>query len=272
MDRVTWTDPPLLTDPVALVAFDGWGDAGSSATIVLEHLLDRFTARRVAVIDSDEFFDFQVERPVVDLVPSGVRSVEWADTEIHVLDVPGLDRDLVVVIGEEPHTRWKLFSRTVSDALIGLGVGEAVLLGAFAGQLAHTVAVPLLGTSTRSGVLDRSGVAVADYAGPVGIVGVLNRDLVARGLEVTSIWAAVPHYLSNQDYPPGGLALLAAVGRLLDADVETEDLRTVAVEFSREVDEILDAGDLRGYIDDLETRADPGDRLMSEIERFLRDR
>lgn len=273
MDRVTWIDPPLLRDPVAVVAFDGWGDAGSSATIALEHLLERFTARRVALIDSDEFFDFQVERPVVDMDVTGTRRVEWADTELFVLDLPSLDHDVVLVVGEEPHTRWKLYTRTVADVLAGLGVGSVVTLGAFAGQVSHSLPVPVVGSATHPAVLARIGAGASEYAGPVGVVGVLNHELSARGVDVTSLWAAVPHYLSNQDYPPGGLALLTAVAGLLGTDLEAEDLETVAAEFAREVDEILDAGDLRGYVDDLEARAaDPADRLMSEIERFLRDR
>ena len=273
MDRVTWIDPTGLRNPVAVVAFDGWGDAGSAATIVVEHLLDRFASRRLAVIDADEFFDFQVERPVVELDERGASRVEWADTEIYAIAVPGLDRDVVLIVGEEPHTRWKLFSRTLADVLTFLGVTEVVTLGAFASQVPHTLPVPVVGTSTLPDILLRADVGVSDYQGPIGLVGILNHVLVERGMDVVSLWAAVPHYLSNQDYPPGGLVLLVKVGAVLGVDLDVSDLDEIAAEFRREVDEAVDDSELRNYVEDLETRSgDPADRLMNEIERFLRDR
>ena len=108
MSSLQWLDRPILEDPVALVAFEGWGDAGESASRAGAEFLNRNDAELIAVIDSDEHFDFQVRRPVIELDAVGIRSISWPRNEIyHIRDA---ERDLVVILGEEPHYRWKTFT------------------------------------------------------------------------------------------------------------------------------------------------------------------
>ena len=75
MDRVIWEQHPVLRDPAAVIAFEGWGDAGESSSAAARHLIETVDAERIATIDSDEFFDFQVRRPVVLLDDDGSREI-----------------------------------------------------------------------------------------------------------------------------------------------------------------------------------------------------
>lgn len=274
MASLQWLDTPVLTDPIALMAFEGWGDAGESASAAAAAFLEHVESELVAVIDPDEHYDFQVRRPIVELDSEGIRSLSWPRNEIHA--IKGLERDLVVVLGEEPHYRWKVFTSDLVDALRTLGVGRAITLGAFIGQVAHTLPVPLVGSSTRPDTLTLHGLLPSGYEGPTGIVGVLNHALGGAGIDVISVWAAVPHYLSNQEYPPATEALAIKASELLGVSLDMGDLTLATRHFLSTVDEALEGNDeLQAYVEKLEEEADAdierSDRLVSEIEDFLRD-
>lgn len=275
MAQLQWLDRPILTDPVAILAFEGWGDAGESASKAAATFLDTLGGELVGVIDPDDLFDFQVRRPMVALDSGGTRSIAWPRNELHVISTPV--RDIVLVLGEEPHYRWKAFTSDLVEALQSLGVTRAVTMGAFIGQVAHTLPVPLVGAATRPDTLTLHGLLPSGYEGPTGIVGVLNSALGHGGIDVISIWAAVPHYLSNQDYPPAAEALATKAAELLGISLDVHELAVQSRNFLNTVDEALAGNsDLRRYVERLEEEADSdseqGLRLVEEIEDYLRDR
>jgi proteasome assembly chaperone (PAC2) family protein len=276
MSSIQWLGRPVLDAPVALIAFEGWGDAGESASLAAERFLETADDEVVATFDPDEHFDFQVRRPTVFVDETGTREIDWPQNRIHV--VRNGQRDLVIVLGEEPNYKWKSFTSELVEALQALGVKKAVTLGAFIGQVPHTLPVPLVGSSTRPDSLASHGLMPSGYQGPTGIVGVLNRALESAGIEVISVWAAVPHYLSNQDYPPAVEALTIKASELLEMTVDIGDLSSKSRQFRDTVDEAIEANsELQEYVEQLEIEAaeedeEHAERLVEEIEDFLKDR
>lgn len=276
MSAIQWLDRPVLDEPVALIAFEGWGDAGESASLAAERFIDTADEKVIAKFDSDEQFDFQVRRPMIFVNETGTRQIDWPENRIHMVRNSG--QDLVVVLGEEPNYKWKSFIAELVEALQALGVKKAVTLGAFIGQVPHTLPVPLVGSSTRPDTLTTHGLMPSGYEGPTGIVGVLNHALGNTGIEVISVWAAVPHYLSNQDYPPAVEALTIKASELLGMSVDIGDLSSQSRQFRDTVDEAIEANtELQEYVEQLEIEAaeedeEQAERLVEEIEDFLKDR
>ncbi len=279
MSAILWQRRPVLRRPQAICAFAGWGDAGDASTGAAQHLIANLEGDAFARIDPDDFYEFQARRPHVEF-ESGVRSVYWPDNEFHALHHP--EGDLVVVVGEEPHLRWRAFCNEIAAALSDLGVTRVVLLGAFLGQVAHSRPVPLVGAASDVGLLTDNGVGVSDYEGPTGIVGVLTQALADHGMEALSVWAAVPHYLSNQTYPPGIHALVRKTSQILGIPLDLSELAAAAAEYRFSVDAVVaDNEELMGYIEKLENSeprsvrqppVSPVEGLVEEIERFLEDR
>jgi proteasome assembly chaperone (PAC2) family protein len=277
MDRVIWEQHPVLRDPAAIIAFEGWGDAGESSSAAARHLIETADSERIATIDADEFFDFQVRRPVILLDDDGSRELVWPETEIWQVNTSWATRDLVIVTGPEPHARWKMFSTDLIGVMRTLGVRRAVTMGAFVGQVPHTLPVPLVGSGVDGDVLQRHALFASDYEGPTGIIGVLNAALAGADIETLSLWAAVPHYLSQQEYPPGALALVEKALEIVGVDVDTTDLTLAVNDFRHQVEEAMDDSEIREYVEELESQTladderDPAGRLVEEIEDFLRD-
>ncbi len=278
MTAVRWVRRPRLRNPQAVCAFAGWGDAGDSSTGAAHHLIAALEGDAFADIDPDDFYEFQARRPEVQF-ESGVRSVYWPDNEFHALH--HADGDLVVLVGEEPHLRWRAFTEEIAATLVDLEVSRVVLLGAFLGQVAHSRPVPLVGAASDISLLTDHEVGISAYEGPTGIVGVLTQALAEHGLEAMSVWAAVPHYLSNQTYPPGIHALVRKATQILGLPLELAELAAAAAEFRFSVDAVVaDNEELVKYIEKLEQSEssevrrspDPVDGLVEEIERFLEER
>src|SRR5918912_3856486 len=83
MQPLRWDRRPNgLRAPAMVCAFKGWNDAGESATSALTFLGAGLGAQRFAVIDPEEFVDFQATRPTVKLVGGRQRAIEWPDIEI----------------------------------------------------------------------------------------------------------------------------------------------------------------------------------------------
>ena len=80
---------PELRSPILIAAFEGWNDAADAASAVIDHLMRVWRARVVAAIDPEEFYDFQMNRPVVGTNDQGMRQITWPSTQLAVASPPG---------------------------------------------------------------------------------------------------------------------------------------------------------------------------------------
>ncbi len=187
----------------------------------------------------------------------------------------------MVVTGHEPNLRWKTYSRLIAQVLSETDVDMVVTLGAFIGQVPHTLPVPIIGVATDPELVERYQLPTSHYEGPTGIVGVMLEACREMGIPAVSLWAATPHYLAANPNPRAMLALVDKASAILDIDVDTAELTKVADEFGTRVDEAMNRSEeFADYVRRLEEGVetpdpaiDPsGGQLISEIEEWLRDR
>ncbi|MFE0747932.1 PAC2 family protein [Gordonia sp. NPDC058843] len=276
---------PQLRRPILLAAFEGWNDAGDAASSAVEHLALEWDARPLVDIDSDEYYDFQVNRPTVNQIDGVTRRIDWPTTSISYCSPRGADRDIVLVRGIEPNMRWRSFCAEIVDLAQELGVETTVMLGALLADTPHTRPVPVTGAAYSSESAARYNLAESRYEGPTGITGVLQDLFVQAGLPAVSFWAAVPHYVSTPPNPKATVALLTRVEEVLDIEVPLGTLPEQAEEWERAVTEMTeDDEEIADYVRGLEERGDAevdpdevmakidGDALAAEFERYLKRR
>jgi len=269
---------PSLRRPRAILAFEGWNDACDAASGALRHLLERRgITQPFAIIEPEEFFDFQEHRPLVTVFDGTVDSMTWPETRFYAIERPDQDHDLVVVVGEEPTFRWKTFARTVTAVLSDAGVESVTMLGAYIGSVTHSGPVPISGVTTDRSHLEGFELPPTDYEGPSGIVAVLGEACREAGIPATSIWAATPHYLAANPNPMAMRALLLQAGQIVGFDGDSAELRQLEDDFIVRVDEaVAESEDLAEYVQEISDHRrsiDPGrsEDLVDEIERFLKD-
>lgn len=282
---VEFENVPELVDPVLVAAFEGWNDAGEAASGVIRHLESAWQASPVAELDPEDYYDFQVTRPLVELTDDGVRGITWPTTRILWARPPGSARDVVLIRGIEPNMRWRSFCAELLQVLERLGVRAAVLLGALLADSPHTRPVPVSGSASGATVatrlhLEPNRYEPSRYEGPTGILGVLQDACGKAGIDTVALWASVPHYVSQPPSPKATLALLRRVEDLLDLTVALGELPEEARAWEHGVNELAEQDtEVAEYVRALEEQKDAaelpeasGEAIAHEFERYLRGR
>lgn len=260
------------------MAFEGWNDASDAASGVLYYLMENHEVAPLARLDLEDYVNYQESRPLVTL-DGRVRNIRWPTVGFFGLPMREHPHDLVLVLGEEPHLRWRRFSLEVASVLRELGVRQAVALGAFVGEIAHTLPVPVFGSSSDPNFANRFGLHASAYEGPTGITGVITSALEDEGIEAAGIWAGIPHYLAANPSPTGTRALLYALGDVIGQRFDVKELDEEVADYEARVQEaIAESSELVGYVRGLEAESEEraksltgSRRLVEEIERFLRN-
>jgi predicted ATP-grasp superfamily ATP-dependent carboligase len=270
-----------------VVAFGGWSDAGEAATGVITHLLstigvdislDEPSAHLIAEVNSEDYYDFQVNRPLIFVDGSMIRSLTWPGVQVFGVKNPFGERDFVLVRGVEPSMRWRSFAAELLDLADDLEVELVITLGSMLADTPHTRAIPVSGTGAHPDIAQRLGVEVSRYEGPTGILAVIQDGCVRRGIDAVALWAAVPHYANANPSPKATLALVNGLEDFLELTLPQGDLPELARKWEESVSEMVkEDSDIEEYIKTLEESKDAseisedsGEELAREVERFLR--
>lgn len=272
---------------------------------MISHLGIAWHATPIGAIEPDDFYDFQVTRPVIEISDGHIERLVWPTTRlavarardsgpVAVADVTGvtprtggaahpgtgLSRDVVLVHGIEPNMRWRSFTDELVRAFTDLNVRMVIALGALLADAPHTRPVPVSVGASDRGLAAGITAAASDYKGPTGIPGVVQQACVAAGIPSVSLWASVPHYVAQPPNPKATLALLRSVEDVLDASLPQADLAEEARAWERGVDELAQQdSEVAEYVRTLEEAKDAadlpqasGDAIAREFERYLRRR
>ncbi|WP_181311034.1 PAC2 family protein [Nocardioides campestrisoli] len=269
-----------LVDPVVIAAFEGWNDAAEAASGVVLHLMEAWDATVVGAIDPEEFYDFQVNRPVVGSDEHGYRRLTWPTTRIAVASPPDLGRDVILIHGIEPNMRWRQFCAELLAACDELGGELVITLGALLADTPHTRPIPVTGTASEPDLIDRLRLEQSTYEGPTGIVGVFQDACERLDIPSVAYWAAVPHYVAQPPCPKATLALVGQLEELLETRIPLGELPDDARAWERGVDELAEEDeDIADYVRSLEETRDTtdlpeasGEAIAREFERYLKRR
>ena len=271
---------PELHDPVLIAAFEGWNDAGDAASGAVAHCANVWGAEPLCELDSEDYYDYQVNRPHVHGDSDGTRHITWPATRILVARTPVKSRDIVLVQGIEPNMRWQQFTREILGLATELDVQTVITLGALLADTPHSRPVPVTGTCTDAALGARLQLERSHYEGPTGIVGVIEDACVRFGIPAVSLWASVPHYVAQPPCPKATLALVRQIEEVLDIPVPLGDLIADARAWEIGVDEMAaDDDEVSEYVKELEEARDTvdlpeasGEAIAAEFERYLRRR
>jgi hypothetical protein len=287
----------FLRGRLLVVAFEGWNDAGEAATGAVQLLREQLELVTLAEVDTEEYFDFQFNRPVVNQDDEGNRALIWPGATIYgpastdVANVPlAADAELSVgsdntgnvflLLGAEPSRNWKRFTVEVLDSAISAGVSGIVLLGAMLADVPHTRPISVIATSENPAVRKQLEIERSSYEGPVGILSVISDAAEALGIPTVSIWASVPHYVHNAPSPKATLALIDKLEELIDVVIPRGELVDEAAAWETGVNALAGEDDeMASYIQQLEQARDTvdspeasGEAIAQEFEKYLRKR
>ncbi|MFZ1362355.1 MAG: PAC2 family protein [Candidatus Nanopelagicales bacterium] len=272
---IEWDSIPELRRPVLVTSFEGWNDAGDAATDVVDHLRQEWDAELIAELDPDKYYDFQVVRPHI-REEGGQRTISWPSTRVYVAHGP--DRDFVLVRGIEPNMRWRAFCDEMLSVARDLDVELVINLGALLADVPHTRPVPVSAFSNDPVLLRNTDAEPSNYEGPTGVVGVLQHACDQAGIPALSLWAAVPHYVSQNPCPKAALALLLRMSDVLEFELPVGQLPDDSAAWQSGVEDLsAEDEDIQAYVAQLERARDQenldlasGDEIAAAFEKYLR--
>ena len=279
MTLIELEDIPALKEPVFIAAFEGWNDAGEAASEAIDHLAKVWNAEEIAVLDPEDYYDFQVNRPVVGMV-GNERVTTWPSARFALARGALGERDVVLVRGPEPSFRWPSFAEEIVNFAEDCGVSLFICLGALLADSPHTRPVPVGVYAADSDIASQLSLEEATYEGPTGIVGVLASGAAAFGMPSLTVWASVPHYAASTPSPKATLALVSRLEQLIGADIPRGELEERSRAWEHGVDKLASSDDeVAEYVRSLEKAKDTvdspeasGDAIAREFERYLRRR
>ena len=275
MTRVPLSDPSALL----IVAFEGWNDAGDSATTAAQMVVDQNGHQPVLDIDPEEFFDFHIARPEVEHDSDGSRYLVWPTVTLYA-PCTGDDESPLVLLGHEPSRLWKSFASQMVDHALSRGVEAIVFLGAMLADVPHSRPVKVTATSDDLAIREQFDIEKSSYEGPVGVLTVLSLAAQEAGIPALHLWAHVPHYVHTSPSPKVTLALLEELEHRVGIVTEREDLEAEAQRWEEGIDALAsDDDDMSAYIESLEKTRDAadapeakGEAIAEEFEKYLQSR
>jgi proteasome assembly chaperone (PAC2) family protein len=278
---------PELDRPNVIAAFQGWNDAGQSATTAVRYLVDSWKAELFAKMDAEEYYSFTDTRPTIRIVEGSQRELSWPKNEFFFHAGTDTSPAAVLLIGTEPNLNWRSYCGEITRLARSVGARRLVTLGALVTDAVHTRPVPLTGFSTDDGVqakLASRGITRSSYEGPTGIVGAVHDACLRAELPTASVWAATPYYLGGTPNPKTALGLLDALDDVLELRLNLSELRVVSDEFVKQVSlAVRDNDEIQQRIRSLEEAHDaaggalppqselpPAGTIIADLESFLR--
>jgi hypothetical protein len=272
---------PLFTDlgTVLIVAFEGWNDAGDAASHCASMIVDQFDVVPLLSVDPEEYFDFQLTRPVVEHASDGSRFLNWPEITLYGPSSPKTSAPFVL-LGQEPSRLWRSFAQDMVDRALAHNIEAIIFLGAMLADVPHSRPVRVTATSDDPALREAFDVEKSNYEGPVGVLSVLSLAAAEAGISSVHLWAHVPHYVHTSPSPKASVALLERLEELFGIVVEHDDLEIEAVRWEEGIDALAaDDDDMSAYIDQLEQARDAvdapeasGDAIAQEFEKYLRGR
>jgi len=287
MENLTIHEVPALREPVLIMAFGGWPDAGEGATQAVKHLVRKLKATKFAEIDPEEFYDFTQTRPNTFLMADGTRRTQWPTNRFYYWQNPEGKRDLLFFAGIEPNLRWRAYTRLAMEVIEEADCRSVLHLGALLDAVPHTRDTQITGFSNNPDwgkALKGMAISGSSYEGPTGITSAITESCDKKGFFYTSVWGHAPHYLHATPNYKVSHALLTVVNRLLDVPLHLNDMRHKVSDFEREVESaIAEDTQVQSYVKRLEEHYDnifsqpkgPGDipsseEVLSDLDEFLK--
>ena len=225
-----------------VAAFAGWPDAKRVATFAAEYLRDKLKAEKIGEIDPTPFYDFVIERPLINIKNGLMKDYTPPINELYAAKTRPATQGLLILIGMEPHSNWREYAESLFQTLDPGKVDLICLLGGLVDHIPHTVEPLISGVASTPELvaeMKQKGVEPAEYSGPSSIHSLVLRQSKRKGIPAVSIWGHAPEYVDDVD-PRTAHQLLGKAKALLNIEVDMEELQMEANLFQKQLDSLME--------------------------------
>lgn len=280
------SDVPDLSGAVLLHHFDGFMDAGSAGSTLVEHLMAAYEHRVVARFDVDDLLDYRARRPMMTYATDRWEHYDAPELVVHLLH-DTIGTPFLVMTGPEPDRRWEAVVAAIQALIERWGVRLTVSIHGIPMGVPHTRKLSVISHATRPDLIkDRSPFNRVQVPGHLSAL--LEMRLGQAGHDAMGFAAYVPHYLAQGTYPTATLGLLDALTKSTGLVIEADSLREAAQRTDADITrQVAESAEVAQVVEALEQQYDAftqasenllisegeavpsADELGAEFERFL---
>jgi len=250
-DLVTFYQMPQLHDPVLIVGFGDWSNAGNVALKSIEYIIEKKKATLIAEIDPDYFYQFTQNRPVItikkgrlyDLVLKKISFYFWPNKEGK--------NDLILLKAQEPDYRWSMFIQVLFHLCKQWGVSLIVSLGGMYDDVLHTEAIVsgVYPFGDWKDVFVDKDIPLIEYEGPSGIHALIMQKAEKESYPFIGLWGRSPLYLRGTNFKVV-MRIVNLLASFFAFSIDMDELESSLKEFENQIGGILENNtELQEYIE-----------------------
>lgn len=211
------------TNPVMIVALDGYVDAGSGVELVVKELQKSLPRETVVTFDADGLVDYRSRRPGLTFESNAFTHYDTPRLVMErVRDAAG--NPFVLFTGPEPDLSWEKFSAAVEQVVERLGIRLTISLMAIPMGVPHTRPTGMSVHATAPELLPEATNWIGSIEVPGHVSGLLEYRLGESGRGAVGFAVHVPHYLARSEYPIAARRLIDAAADAGGLVLPTDDL------------------------------------------------
>jgi proteasome assembly chaperone (PAC2) family protein len=236
---------PRLKSPVMLASWPGIGNVSIIAATYLLHKLD---FKDLGEIEPSAFFDAigVVTRDNI------VEEPQFPQSQFYYFKNKPGSSDIILFIGEDqPLTKGYELANCVLDVAERFKVGRVYTCAAAISRMHHTEESRVWGVVTNpqmSPELEKYDLVQKGNLQISGLNGLLLGVAKERGIEGVCLLGEVPMYATRIQNPVAAVAVLGALTRMLDIEIDITELADVARETADRMKQMADEA-MEDYID-----------------------
>ena len=184
-----------------IAGWQQWADAGAVSSGLPLYLLEQTQAHKIAEIDPDGFYLFQIPgthdlfRPMIKLQDGHRESIEAKLNEFYYAGDE--DQGFVIFLGEEPHLNEELYAEAFFDVVEELGIERVAAVAGVYGAMPYEKEREVSSVYSHPSMkeeLEKYAVRFSSYEGGATISMYLADQAERRGIEFFRFCAFVPSY------------------------------------------------------------------------------
>jgi len=237
---------PRFNKPRLVMGLSGWMDGGDVSTGTIKYLREKLSAKEFAHIEPEGFYIYNFPgsmeisalfRPNTQIKNGIVQEFELPKNNFYYCD----KQDLVFFSGREPNLNWEQYGDCVFGLCARFNIQQILFIGSVAGLTPHTREPRMtfsLSDEKLKTLVTGPGLRFSNYEGPASIITYLTHRAHREGVDMLSMAAEIPAYV--QGYNPTCIeSAVRHVSRLLDLQVNLDELREICDEFEGKLTNIV---------------------------------
>jgi hypothetical protein len=258
------SDVPDLTGAVLLHHFDGFMDAGSAGSTLVDHLLDTYEHRVIARFDVDDLLDYRARRPMMTYATDRWEHYDAPELVVNLLH-DAIGTPFLLMTGPEPDRRWEAVAAAIQALIERWGVRLTVSFHGIPMGVPHTRKLSVISHATRPElIMDKS--PFNEIQVPGNLAALLELRLGQAGQDAMGFAAYVPHYLAQGTYPAAALGLLETVMKSTGLAIEATALRAAAKKADAEISrQVAESTEVTQVVEALEQQYDSFTRASENL-------